>query len=143
MKQLFSIFTLTVLILLVSSCSGNKKESDVVYEYVEESAQLSDFLKERIGDWAMEGSNCYGILALLDKEGNIQEGAVIKAKIVRMKSDSIKMKSLVDVRLREVVGCDKLGISKGETWWETEGDIFLKEEDARAHLEKVLASVPK
>lgn len=141
MKQIALFLSIFTFAIVLASCSGNKKDSDEVYEYVEPSAELSDFLKERIGDWAMEGANCYGILALLDSDGNMQEGAVIKAKIVRMKSDSIKMKSLVDIKLREVVGCEKLGISRGETWWETEGDIFLKEEDAKAHLEKVLTSV--
>ncbi len=140
MKQLFSLLTFAVLMLLFS-CSGKNKDADVIYEYVEEVPELSEELQERIGSWAEEGAVCYGLLALLDGEGVIQEGAVIKAKLLRFRGDSVKMKSLVGLKLREVEGCEKMGISRGETWWETEGDIYLTEEEAAEHLAVALDKV--
>jgi hypothetical protein len=140
MKQLLSLLTFAVLMLLFS-CSGKNKDAGVDYGYVEKVPELSAELQERIGSWAEEGAACYGILALLDGEGEVQEGAVIKAKLIRFRGDSIKMKSLVDLKLREVEGCDKMGISRGETWWETEGDIYLTEEEAAVQLAAAMDKV--
>jgi hypothetical protein len=129
MKQFLSLVIFSLLMVL-ASCTGKNKDAGVIYEYIEEIPQLSEALQERIGSWAEEGAACYGILALIDGDGAIQEGSVIKAKLIRFNGDSVKMKSMVNIKLREVEGCDKMGISKGETWWETEGDIFLTEEEA-------------
>ncbi len=133
MKQFLSLVAFSLLLVLFS-CSGKNKDAGVIYEYVEEIPELSEALKEQIGSWAEEGASCYGILALVDGQGEIQEGSVIKAKLIRFNGDSVKMKSMVSVKLREVEGCDKMGISKGETWWETERDIFLTEEEAAVVL---------
>lgn len=138
MKHLFSLLTISIFALLISCNSNKKANSDEVYEYVEQSTELNEHLAARVGDWIEEGLTCYGILALVDAKGVIQEGQVIKAKVVRIKSDSIKMKSLESINLREVEGCDKLGISNGETWWEEEGDLFKTKEEAEEFLSKVL-----
>jgi hypothetical protein len=139
MKNVPTIITFVVFILAVS-CSG-KKEPEVVYEYQEKTYELSDELQEKIGSWAEEGMSCYGILALVDKEGVIQEGSVIRARILRFNGDSVKMRSLESKQLREVEGCDQMGISRGETWWETAGDIYRTEEDAQAQLDEALSKV--
>lgn len=139
MKNVPTIITFVVFILAVS-CSG-KKEPEVVYEYQEKTYELSDELQEKIGSWAEEGMSCYGILALVDKEGVIQEGSVIKARILRFNGDSVKMRSLESKQLREVEGCDQMGISRGETWWETAGDIYRTEEEAQAQLDEALSKV--
>ena len=143
MKHLISLIVIAFFILSISCNSGRKTDSDEIYNYVENTAELNDLLKERIGEWAEEGLICYGILVLIDTDGTIQEGAVIKAKILRIKSDSIKMKSLESINLREVVDCDKLGISKGETWWESEGDLFLEIGDAEEFLANALIEIKK
>ena len=119
-----------VCLLVIFSCTRKPNDAGVIYDYVEETEEMSDALKEKIGSWAEEGTHCYGILALLDAEGAIQEGSVIKAKLLRFNGDSVKMKSLVNIKLREVEGCEKMGISKGETWWETEHDVYQTEEEA-------------
>ena len=137
MKQFLSLVAIA-LILLTSSCTKKPKDAGVIYEYNEQTAELSAALQERIGSWAEEGASCFGILALLDGQGVIQEGSVIKAKIIRFRGDSVKMKSMVTLKLREVEGCDKMGISRGETWWETEGDIYLTEEEAAKQLAEAL-----
>ena len=139
MNKIAKLIAFAALILTIS-CSG-KKEPDVIYEYTEKQTELSAELQEKIGDWAREGMDCYGILALVDKEGVIQEGSVIKARILRFNGDSVKMRSLESRKLREVEGCDKMGISRGETWWETAGDIYQTQEEAQAQLDDVLAKV--
>lgn len=139
MKNLPTLIAFAAMILVVS-CSGNK-DPEVVYEYQEKTYELSDELQEKIGSWAEEGMSCYGILALVDKEGVIQEGSVIKARILRFNGDSVKMRSLESKQLREVEGCDQMGISRGETWWETEGDIYRTEEEAKARLDEALSKV--
>ena len=140
MKKNVSLVVCTLLLVLLS-CSRKPDDAGVVYEYVERDAELSEFLQDKIGGWAEEGKSCYGILALVDGQGNMVDGAVIKAKIIRFKGDSVKMRSLVDLKLREVEGCDKMGISRGQTWWETEGDIFQTEEEAQQYLGDVLGKV--
>ena len=137
MKHLFLIITLSVFILFISCNSSHKSNPDEIYEYVEETVELNDFLKQRIGDWAEEGVICYGIIVLQNSDGIIINGASVKSKILIIKSDSIKMKSLEDINLSEVAGCDKLGISRGTTWWETEGDLFKNREEAEAFLSKI------
>lgn len=139
MKNVPTLIAFVAMILVVS-CSGNK-DPEVVYEYQEKTYELSDELQEKIGSWAEEGMSCYGILALVDKEGVIQEGSVIKARILRFNGDSVKMRSLESKQLREVEGCDQMGISRGETWWETEGDIYRTEEEAKARLDEALSKV--
>jgi len=139
MKNVQTLIAFFAMILVVS-CSG-KKEPEVVYEYQEKTYELSDELQEKIGSWAEEGMSCYGILALVDKEGVIQEGSVIRARILRFNGDSVKMRSLESKQLREVEGCDQMGISRGETWWETAGDIYRTEEEAQAQLDEALSKV--
>ncbi|MDF1572988.1 MAG: hypothetical protein P1P82_15375 [Bacteroidales bacterium] len=139
MKNLPTLIAFVAMILVVS-CSG-KKETDVVYEYQEKTYELSDELQEKIGFWAEEGMSCYGILALVDQDGVIQEGSVIKARILRFNGDSVKMRSLESKQLREVEGCDQMGISRGETWWETEGDIYRTKVEAQARLDEALSKV--
>lgn len=139
MKKVSALIAFVVLIIL-ASCAG-KKDPDVVYDYQEKKYELSDELQEKIGSWAEEGMSCYGILALVDNEGVIQEGSVIKARILRFNGDSVKMRSLVTKQLREVEGCDKMGISRGDTWWETAGDIYQTEEAAQAQLNEALSKV--
>lgn len=139
-KSLFATSSL-LLALFLFSCTGKNKEPEVVYQYEEKTNQLSPELREKIGDWAEEGSDCFGILALIDGDGVMQEGAVIKARILRFKGDSVKMKSLESIQLREVEGCTQMGIGRGDTWWETEGDVYQSAEEAQAHLEKALNGV--
>ena len=72
MKHLFSILIFSVCTLLFISCnSSSKSNPDETYEYIEETVELNDFLKQRIGDWAEEGLICYGVVVLVDSDGTI------------------------------------------------------------------------
>lgn len=136
MKHLFSILIFLAISVFVGCNSSNKPNAGETYQYVEETAELSDALKQKIGDWAKEGVICYGIVALQDTDGSLVFGKPVKAKIMRIKPDSLKMKSLGNVNLSENEGCDKIGISYGDKWWETEGDIFKTKEEAEDYLKK-------
>jgi hypothetical protein len=136
---------LIIVIVLLSGCNpSSSKKPDKIYQYKEEEkVVLNDKLQERIGDWAEEGMVCYG-LAVLRRQGvGYVDGAVIKARILRIKSDSVKMKSLETVNLAEVEGCTKMGISAGDVWWETEGDLFQTREAAQEYLSGILKKKKK
>ncbi len=137
MKQLFSVITLAAILLSGCNPSSSKKAGEV-YEYEEESAVLNDDLQQRIGSWAEEGIICYGLVVLVNPDGGYEDGAVIQARILRIKSDSIRMKSLETINLAEVEGCTKMGISAGDKWWESEGDLFKTREEAEKYLSGIL-----
>ena len=61
-------------------------------------------------------------------------GKPVKAKVIAINNNEIKMKSLENVSLMEVQGCSKMGLSKGETWLEADGDLFKTKEEALAYL---------
>jgi len=136
MKYLF-LSTILAVIMMLSACnSSNKSSPETTYEYVEEKYELNDMLKQKIGDWAEEGVVCYGLIVLKHEDGTLDYGVPVKSKILRIKSDSIKMKSLEKINLGDNSSCSQMGISYGQKWWESEGDIFKTKEEAEAFLEK-------
>ncbi|MFZ5940371.1 MAG: hypothetical protein ACOYXB_07335 [Bacteroidota bacterium] len=138
MKNLKFAFLFFAL-LTVLSCGNSKKDGNkVIYEYNEEVAQLSPEVKARIGDWVEQGVICYGVVVSVDADRNPIIGKPVKAKVLLIKSDGIKMKALesVSVAEGEKSGCSKMGISQGETWVETEGDLFKTREEAENFLKE-------
>ncbi len=134
-KPVRFIFTIC-LFLLFTGCSGNKKKSEEIknYTYQEERAALSPRLQAKLGEWIEEGMVCYGLVVGVDKGGNLLNGKTVKAKVISLANDSIKVKAMEMVSLAEVKGCTKMGLSKGEIWWEKEGDLFRTREEAAAWL---------
>lgn len=136
MKKLNLIFLLSA-ILVLAACNMNKESgNEVMYEYEEEIGELSPELKKKIGSWAEVGSVCYGCVVSVDQYGNYMIGKPVKAKVLSFKGDSVKMKALeaVSVAEGEIEGCTKMGLARGETWWETEGDLFETREEAEFYL---------
>jgi hypothetical protein len=136
MRKLNLLLILTALIIFSACNKSRESGNEVMYEYEEEIGKLSPALKARIGSWAEEGAVCYGCVVAIDGNGNQINGKPVKAKILSFNADSIKMKALENVSVAEGVaeGCSKMGISRGETWWETEGDIFQSQNEAEAYL---------
>lgn len=132
------IIALLVLgIVILTGCSSKKRSEEIkTYNYQEKSVVLNDKIKTRLGDWVVEGTVCYGLVVLVNAEGKVQKGAPVKSKVVSFSADSIKMKSLETVNLSPVKGCKKMGISRGESWWETEGDLFKTKAEAVAFLKE-------
>jgi hypothetical protein len=85
---------------------------------------------KKVGNWVKEGMTCYGIIILADKDGAAKKVKEIEAMVVSIQPDRIKMKATEDVILAPVEGCTKIGMKKGETWDETEGDLFQTRDEA-------------
>ena len=131
-------FKLMILVLIVFfSCNSQKKSDEVAsYSYTEEVVEMSDKLRSKIPEWVVEGKICYGLVVQLNEKKKEIKGKPIRAKVVQIGKDAVKMKALETVSLAEIEGCTKMGISKGETWDEDEGDFYLTKQDAIAVLKK-------
>ncbi|MGV8095890.1 MAG: hypothetical protein AB2L24_28905 [Mangrovibacterium sp.] len=129
--------SIIILATALSACqSGDRSKELGQYSYEDDDQILNESLKAKVGGWIEEGVTCYGILILQDENGLPKKLKEVKAKVVLLQSDKIKMKSLENITLAPVEGCNKLGIRKGETWWETEGDLFQSKEEAVSFIDK-------
>ena len=137
MKNWISVIILLLAFSLSGCNSDGKSDKEESYDYSESNAELNAELKAKIGDWLKQGVECYGVLVALDGDGLPQVGMPIRAKVIRIKKDQIKMKSLDNVNFGPQKGCTKMGIASGETWWEKDGDLFQTEEEAKAFLRKL------
>lgn len=127
-----------VLILLLFSCNSSKKSDEVAsYTYEEEIVEMSDELKAKMPDWLEEGKICYGLVVQFDKNKKPVRGKTVKAKIVQIGKNAVKMKALEAVNLVEVNECSKLGIARGQIWEEKDGDFYLTREEAINALKKL------
>lgn len=139
MKKLSSIIILVAVVIVFQACNSSNKSKEIEkYTYTEEKVQLNDVLSKRVGSWIKEGSECYGLIVMSDKDGNIQTIKELKAVVLIIQNDKIKMKALEDVSLAPKKGCTKMGISKGETWWEEDGDLFQTRDEAIAFANSVI-----
>ncbi|MGC9471561.1 MAG: hypothetical protein ACP5D1_08450 [Bacteroidales bacterium] len=137
MKHAKSVMiTATALSLLVISCSERSEsgtQQGVTQEMVNKDETLNDKLAGKIGDWVEKGVECYGIVVTTFQDGRTV-GKSVKCKVMSIGRDKVKMKAIENVSLMESIGCDALGLSYGDTWWETEGDIFQTREEADNYL---------
>lgn len=124
--------------ILLMSCSGNKKEqpSNITTSKPEQTEVVfNEKLQAKLGSWVEKGTECYGIVVAKMAEGK-SIGKSVKCKVIGIKPDMIKLKTLESINLMESKGCDKLGLSYGDTWWEEEGDIFKTREEADSYLKE-------
>ena len=125
--------------IVIAGCGSNPKpksaasnQTTLVQE--EEDVKLNNVLQKKVGSWAKEGVECYGLVLLVRKNKIVEVGKSVKTTITRIQSDSIKVKLLEEVILAKTKDCRKLGMSTGQTWWEKEGDLFLTREEADKYL---------
>lgn len=136
MKQLNSVIFLVILAGAIWGCgSGNKSKQIKDYKYTEEKAAINDSINKKVGLWIKEGMICYGIVLSLDPKGNPSRVKEIEAKVISIQPDLIKMKSMEDLIIAPVQGCTKIGMKKGETWDEKEGDLFQTRAEAIKYIE--------
>ena len=136
MKQLILACVSIILLIGISGCAQRDKSKILgQYKYEESKSVLNETLKKKLGTWVKEGISCYGILILSDENGLPKKLKEVKAKIVNIQSDKIKVKSLEDIIMSPVKGCSKIGIKKGESWDETDGDLFQTKEEAIQFIE--------
>ncbi len=129
-----------LLALLLAGCQSKKRSEEVKnYAYQEENGSGSTSgapVRMESKPWVEEGVVCYGLVVGIDDHGRIQHGLPIKARVLELRPDSAKMKALETVSLAQVKGCSKMGLTKGDTWWEVEGDLFKTREEATAWLKE-------
>lgn len=123
-------------VVVLSACRSNNREKEIAgYHYEAVDTGLNGQLKTKVGTWIEEGAVCYGILVLPNENGLPKKMKEMKARVVLLAHDQIKMKSMEDIVLAPVEGCSKMGIRKGETWWEKEGELFQTREEAIAFID--------
>lgn len=137
MKLVTSIILGIIFICGISGCSSNDKSKIIEkYKTGDSHVKLNETLQKNVGSWIEEGKECYGIIQLVDDDRNVLSQKEIKAVVLIIQSNKIKMKSLEDVSLAPKAGCSKMGITKGETWWEEEA-LFQTREEAIAYQKSI------
>jgi hypothetical protein len=127
-KIVFFVF----LLFILSGCGNSPKPKpvEVITIPEEEDGKLNDALHKRIGQWAKEGTECYGLVVVTNSKKIIQYGKSVKSVILRIKSDSVKVKVLEDITLVPKKDCKQIGVTVGYTFWESDGDLFQTREEA-------------
>jgi hypothetical protein len=137
MRNLF-MFSLIAFALLAGSCADKNSSQKVSASENNQSliseGELNKALQARL-DWVEKGTECYGIVVGYFSDGSTL-GKAVKCKVVAIKPDKIKMKTVESVSLLEGEGCDKMGLAYGDTWWEEEGDLFRTREEAEAKIKE-------
>ncbi len=100
---------------------------------VKSDAKLNPDLEAKLGSWLKKDVECYGIVVGYFADGSTL-GKSVKCRVVAIKPDKIKMKTIESVSLLPGEGCDKMGLAYGDTWWEEEGDIFRTREEAETFI---------
>nr|WP_321485797.1 hypothetical protein [uncultured Draconibacterium sp.] len=124
--------------LCIISCNSSKNSEEIAsYTYQEKEIAMSDALLVKIPAWVEEGKICYGLLVQVTKENKPVSGKPVKAKVVQIDENSVKMKALETVILFEGTDRNLKGINKGQVWEEKEGDLFLTSDEAVEMLENM------
>ena len=124
--------------LCIISCNSSKNSEEIAsYTYQEKEIAMSDALLVKIPAWVEEGKICYGLVVQVTKENKPVSGKPVKAKVVQIDENSVKMKALETVILFEGTDRNLKGINKGQIWDEKEGDLFLTSDEAVEMLENM------
>ena len=137
MPRLVHFCTVLIFLLVFASC-GDKKGSEQVRASETPQAPSTEVvinpeLQAKLGSWLTKDAECFGIVVGYFADGSTL-GKSVKCRIVAIKPDKIKMKTIESVSLLPGEGCDKMGLAYGDTWWEEEGDIFKTREEAEAYI---------
>ncbi|WP_319481111.1 hypothetical protein [uncultured Draconibacterium sp.] len=137
MRKLVLLVILFTSICIISCNSSKNSEEIATYTYQEKNVEMNDALRVKIPDWVEEGKICYGLVVQVTKEGKPITGKPVKAKVVQIDENSVKMKALETVILYEGPDRNLKGINKGQVWDEKEGDLYLTFDEAVEVLEKM------
>lgn len=130
-----------VLIIVIFGCRNRPRiESPLVpanYFVLEEVTSLPDSVKNKFPDWVEPGVKCFGIVSLIDSLGEFDTfGFAVPCQVMSYHVNGVRCKVIRNVYPYESYGCQVIGIRKGETWMETDGDLFQTEKDALMALHK-------
>lgn len=129
--------SIIIVALIFIACSSDKSKEIEGYAY-DDKIKLNEKLHSKVGKWIKDGIECYGVVVLTSANGNVEKAKTIKAKVVLVTADKIKMKALEDINLAPKVSCNKMGLSKGDTWWEEDGDLFATQQEATNFIKETL-----
>ena len=131
MRQLILIIAVIFLMLNISGCSqGDKSKILEKYKYDESIGVPTELVRNKIGVWVKEGVICYGIVVVHDESGKPVRVREVRAKVISIEPNKIRMRSLENITMAQVKGCNKYSITVGEDWDELEGDLFQTKEEA-------------
>lgn len=139
------LLLLFVFIAMTFHSCGNKSQSSQIASYkFSQKVKLNPELDTRVGSWIEEGMYCYGIVAL-EASPNTPAGKAksIKVKVLVISSDEIKVKANETVSLAPKDFCNKMGVDKGDIWWEKEPHLFQTKEEADAFIKKYFKGTNK
>jgi hypothetical protein len=138
MRNFVRLFLIMV-ILSFSSCAERNSDQKVTASKSTETSLSGDVLNSGsnpgTGAWVKKGTECYGIVIGTFADGRTL-GKAVKCRVIAIKPDKVRMKTIESVSLLEGQVCDKMGLAYGDTWWEEEGDIFKTREEAEAYLKE-------
>ncbi len=139
-QKLFSGVLVLMLAFMLFACNSKRRSQEVAgYQYTPKSTELNQQLQAKVGNWIKEGTVCYGLIVVIENE-KLRFGKPVKARVLKISGDNIKMKALEKVSVGAAEkGCSKMGISKGETWLEKDGELFQTKEEAIKYLTKLLS----
>lgn len=124
------------LLLNFAFCNQSDK-TKILEQYLYE--KNTDFANQKvdkkIGSWLKEGIICYGIVMVYSSDGMPVRAKEVKAKVVGIQSDRVKMKSLENIFINQIKGCTKYGIVEGEIWDEIEIELFQTKEEAIRYID--------
>lgn len=100
-KSFFSIVVIISFIFTTSCVTRNEgegvKASDTAKE-ISGNISLNDNLQAKVGSWLKKDVECYGIVVGYFADGNTL-GKSVKCRVVAIKPDKIKMKTIESVSL--------------------------------------------
>lgn len=131
MKQLIFILAWFLLLINAAGCRQYDKSKVIEqYKYSEDISVLKVKYKKEIGTWLNEGTICYGIVMVRDENKRPIRLKEVQAKVISIRSESIKMEVLENVIINPAIECNKVTLKKGECWDEVDGELFKTREEA-------------
>ncbi len=104
-------------------------EGPIVTEAKPDLADDKDF-----PDWVQRGEYCYGIAVFALPDGSTV-GRSLRARIVVVAEEQIRLRAMESVTLGQVEGCSAMAVGYGDTWWEKDPtEVFQTREEADAFL---------
>lgn len=131
MKQLILILAWFLLLINAVGCRQYDRSKIIEqYKYNEDISVLNVKYKKEIGTWLNEGTICYGIVMVRDENKRPIRLKEVQAKVISIRSESIKMEVLENVIINPAIECNKVTLKKGECWDEVDGELFKTREEA-------------
>jgi hypothetical protein len=132
------IYRIAGILLLLNLANCNQSDKTKIleqYKYEENTGNSNRLVDKKMDAWLKEGITCYGIVMIFSNDGRPVRAKEVKAKVLSIQPDRIKMEALENVFLNQVKGCTKYSIVEGEVWDEIEVELFQTKEEAIRYID--------